>query len=420
MPANTVYALFDCNSFYASCERVFRPDLRHQPIVVLSNNDGCVIARCRQARRWVKMGEPYHQVRGLLAHHGVQVFSSNYALYADLSDRVMRTLQQQLPLVEVYSIDEAFAQLHTSDQPKALCQQAQQRIRQYTGLPTGVGIGPTKTLAKLANYAAKRWARQTNGIVYLTEKKQWQALMRATPVNEVWGIGSRLTQHLAALDIYTAAELAQANAEFIRRRFNVTVQKTLLELRGVACLGLDTQPTPRQEIRSSRMFGQAQSERSALQSALATYTEHACTRMRAQNSACNFVRVSLHPQTEQQPRAQCSLALPHATDHTASIVAIALEALDAIWQPKVFYKKVSVHLGGILPKNAVNLDLFQAAEQQRHGPLTHTIDRINQRWGRGTIHSGLADYEADWAMRRRYLSPRYTTNINDVWTVYCR
>src|SRR5699024_10285743 len=245
-----LYALFDCNSFYANCERLFRPDLRRRPIVVLSNNDGCVIARCDQAHQWVKMGALYHQVRAHLKQHNVAVFSSNYALYANLSDRVMRTLQDCLPQVQIYSIDEAFARLHSDDAPETLCRQAQQQVLQATGLPTGVGIGPTKTLAKLANYAAKRWAQQSGGLVYLRHPQQWQSLMQHTPVQEVWGIGNRLAQHLATLGIHTAADLARADADFIRRRFNVTVQKTVLELRGTPCLHWDTQPTAREEIRS--------------------------------------------------------------------------------------------------------------------------------------------------------------------------
>ncbi len=416
----TLYALFDCNSFYANCERLFRPDLRHRPIVVLSNNDGCVIARCRRARQWVQMGALYHEVRPLLKRQGVAVFSSNYALYANLSDRVMRTLQDSLPQVEVYSIDEAFAQLHCSDDPTALCRQAQQRVLQATGLPTGVGIGPTKTLAKLANYAAKRWAQQTDGLVYLRRPQQWQSLMQRTPVAEVWGVGRRLADHLAALDIHTAADLARADAEFIRRRFNVTLQKTVLELRGTPCLHLETQPTAREEIRSSRMFGRPQNDLAALQSALATYTEQACTRMRAQKSICNFIRVSLTPRAHQAPRQHYSCALPHATDHTASILTTALQALKQIWRPNHFYKKVSIHLGGLIPKDHANLDLFQAAHYQCQEPLTRTLDHINQRWGQGTIHSGLANYKAAWAMRRQHLSPRYTTSIDELWTVFCR
>lgn len=414
-----LYALFDCNSFYANCERLFRPDLRHRPIVVLSNNDGCVIARCRQARQWVKMGAPYHSVRHILKKHRVAVFSSNYALYANLSDRVMRTLQNSLPQVEVYSIDEAFAQLQISDDPQSLCRHAQQLVLQATGLPTGVGIGPTKTLAKLANYAAKRWAQETQGLVYLQRPQQWQALMQKTPVQEVWGIGSRLSQQLAQLGIHTAADLARTDAELIRRRFNVTVQKTVLELRGTPCLHLDTQPEPRQEIRSSRMFGRPQNDLAALKSALATYTELACTRMRAQNSICSFIRVSLTPREHHAPRQHYSCALPHATDHTASILASATHALKQIWQPQRFYKKVSIHLGGLIPKNQANLDLFQAAQTQLQEPLTRAIDQINQRWGQGTIHSGLASYNAPWSMRRRYLSPRYTTSIDEIWTVFC-
>lgn len=366
------------------------------------------------------MGAPYHEVRHLLAQHNVRIFSSNYALYANFSDRVMRILQCSLPQIEVYSIDEAFALLAPQDDPLTLCRQAQRRILQYTGLPTGVGIGPTKTLAKLANYAAKRWAHRTKGAVYLQHKSQWQALKRVTPVNEVWGIGTRLSAHLDHLQIHTAADLANANTEFIRRRFSVTVQQTVLELRGIACFGLHTQPEPRQEIRTSRLFGQAQSSLSALKEALATYGEQACSRMRAQHSVCAFIRVRLTPQQADHTRAQHTCALPYATDHTNTILKAALEALRHIWKPGQRYKKVSIYLGGLQPKEQANLDLFSAAQQRHQDPLTHTLDQINQRWGQGTIHSAQANYRAPWSMRQQHLSPRYTTRADEAWTVFCR
>jgi DNA polymerase V len=251
-----VFALIDCNSFYASCERVFRPDLQRTPIVVLSNNDGCVIARSADAKPFVKMGALLHEIRGDLKRHGIVAFSSNYALYGDISERVMSVLEARLPAIEVYSIDEAFADLSGMPESlESLARSLQNEIRQKTGIPVGIGIASTKTLAKLANHAAKRWQRQTGGVVDLRDPVRRDKLLKALPVENVWGIGKRMQVHLNALGIKTAWDLANSDAWALRKRFNVIVEKTARELRGIACLELEEAAPAKQEICCSRSFG---------------------------------------------------------------------------------------------------------------------------------------------------------------------
>jgi len=239
--ADPVFALIDCNAFYCSCERVWRPDLARTPIVVLSNNDGCVISRTSEAKALgIKMGQPYFQIRDDLRRWGVAAFSSNYALYGDMSERVMCTLEGIVPRLEIYSIDEAFADLSGMPEPlEALGRQMRQRVLRWTGIPVGVGIASTKTLAKLANHAAKRWQRQTGGVVDLRDPIRRDKLLKVTPVEEVWGIGRRMTEHLAVMGIRTAWELARADAKMLRQRFSVVVEKTARELAGTPCLDFE-------------------------------------------------------------------------------------------------------------------------------------------------------------------------------------
>ncbi len=294
MRSDKVFALIDCNSFYASCERVFRPDLAKTPIVVLSNNDGCVIARSYDAKPYIKMGEPYFQCKDKLRRHGIVAFSSNYALYGDMSERVMSLIESMVPAAEVYSIDESFADL--SGIPGDLTQfgrQIRARVLKCTGIPVGVGIACTKTLAKLANHTAKRLQAQTGGVVDICDpfKRDW--VLRNTEVKEVWGIGRRMTAHLEALGIHTAMDLARADPWTLRQKFSVVVEKTARELTGTPCLELEEAAPPKQEICCSRMFGKRLSELVPIKQAVAMYTGRAAEKLRAQGSVCKRMRVSI-------------------------------------------------------------------------------------------------------------------------------
>lgn len=279
-----VFGLIDCNSFYASCERVFRPDLAKVPVVVLSNNDGCVIARSYDAKPFVKMGEPYFQIKDKLRRHGIVAFSSNYALYGDMSQRVMSVIESMVPAVEVYSIDESFADLRGVPCPENLGREIRTRVLRCTGIPVGVGIAHTKTLAKLANHTAKRLQAQTGGVVDIcdTFKRDW--VLRNTDVSEVWGVGRRMKAHLDAMGIKTAMDLAKANPWTLRKKFSVVIEKTARELAGTSCLELDEPDPPKQEICCSRAFGQRMTELPAIKEAVATYMMRASEKLRAQHS----------------------------------------------------------------------------------------------------------------------------------------
>ena len=289
-----VFGLVDCNHFYGAVERVFRPDLAHTPIVVLSNNDGCVIARTYDAKPYVKMGAPYFQIKDTLRRHGIVAFSSNYALYGQMSERVMTLIESMVCDSEVYSIDEIFCDL--SGMPGDLTEfgrTIRDKVLKHTGIPVGVGIAHTKTLAKLANHTAKRLQAQTGGVVNLCDpfKRDW--VLRNTAVEEVWGIGRRMTAQMHALGINTAMDLAKAAPGLLGRKFSVVLEKTVRELAGTSCLALEDAAPAKQEICCSRMFGVRLETLEPIKEAVATYAQRASEKLRAQNSLCKKIRVSI-------------------------------------------------------------------------------------------------------------------------------
>ena len=332
-----VFALIDCNSFYASCERVFRPDLAKVPIVVLSNNDGCVIARSYDAKPHVKMGEPYFQIKHRLEKLGIVAFSSNYALYGDMSERVMSLIESMVPAVEVYSIDESFADLTGIPDVSAMGRQLRANILKCTGIPVGVGIAHTKTLSKLANHTAKRLQAHTGGVVNLCGDFERDWALRNTAVSEVWGVGRRMTVHFESMGIRTAMDLAKTDPWTLRKKFSVVVEKTARELSGTPCLELDEPDPPKQEICCSRMFGKRLTELAPIKEAVATYMMRASEKLRAQKSYCKKVRVSIRTGMFNPDEAKYSkgvlVTLPYPTDDVRLLTRAAVDALDHVFQP---------------------------------------------------------------------------------------
>ena len=417
--AEPVYALVDCNSFYASCERVFRPDLLRRPIVVLSNNDGCVIARSADAKPFVKMGALFHEIRGDLKHHGIVAFSSNYALYGDMSERVMTILEGCFPSIEVYSIDEAFADMTGLPEPlDSIGRQVQAEVRQKTGIPVGIGIATTKTLAKLANNAAKRWQKQTGGVVDIRDPVRRDKLLKAMPVEEVWGVGSRMRAHLEGMQIKTAWDLAQMDAWTLRKRFNVVVEKTVRELRGVACLEIENEIEPKQEICSSRSFGKRLRELAPIQEAVTSYATRAAEKLRKQESLCRQVRVSLRTgmfnPTEAKYANGVLCQLPYPTDDSRLIIKAVQAGLQQVYREGFSYAKAQVMLLDLCRKNEYTPDLFAPEQPVKTERLMSTLDAINNRWGRGTLQPGRIAKPVEWAMRRELLSPAYTTRGSEL------
>ncbi|MDT4823159.1 Protein UmuC [compost metagenome] len=415
-------ALIDCNSFYASCERVFRPDLARTPIVVLSNNDGCVIARSADAKPFVKMGEPYFQIKNTLRRHGILAFSSNYALYGDMSTRVMTVLEEMAPAVEVYSIDECFAEL--TGMPGDLVRVGREmraRVLRCTGIPVGVGIGTSKTLAKLANHGAKKWQKHTGGVLDIRDPMRRDRLLKACDVGDVWGIGRRMTEHLNCMGIKTAWDLAQADAWTLRTKFNVVVEKTARELRGITCLELEDAAPPKQEICCSRMFGKRLHDLAPIREAVATYAARACEKLRAQGSMCKQVRVSIRTGmfNPDEPKFAKGVAveLPYPTDDTRLITKAAGEGLELIYRHGFAFSKAEVLLMDLRQPGEFTPDLFAPVQSERASATMAVMDAINSKWGKGTVRPGGVPVSPDWGMRRELMSQSYTTRLDQLWTV---
>lgn len=421
-----VFALVDCNSYYASCERVFRPDLQRTPIVVLSNNDGCVVARSADAKPFVKMGEPYFQIKNTLRRHGIVAFSSNYALYGNMSQRVMTVIEELVPAVEVYSIDEAFADL-TGIPPEtldSLGRKIRAEVLRCTGIPTGVGIAGTKTLAKLANHAAKRWQKQTGGVVNILDPIKRDKLLRAIDVEEVWGIGRRLNSHLLGMNIRTAWDLAQADAWTLRKQFSVVVEKTARELRGIPCMELEEVAAPKQQICCSRAFGKRLHELEPIREAVATYGARACEKLRSQQSLCKQVRVSIRTGMFNPDEAKYAkgvvCVLPYPTDDTRVITRALVEGLAHVYRDGYAYSKAEVLLMDLRQRGEFTDDLFAATQPAKSEKVMQVLDTINAKWGRGTLRPGGVPAMPDWGMRREMMSQSYTTKLDQLWVVAAR
>ncbi|MDT3419641.1 DNA polymerase V [Pseudomonas protegens] len=421
--AAPVFALIDCNSFYASCERVFRPDLARVPIVVLSNNDGCVIARSYDAKPHVKMGEPYFQIKHKLKQHGIVAFSSNYALYGDMSERVMSLIESMVPVVEVYSIDEAFADLTGINSLDQFGRQIRAQVLRCTGIPVGVGIAPTKTLAKLANHTAKRLQAHTGGVVDITDQVKRDWVLRNTDVAEVWGIGRRMKAHLDGMGIKSAMDLAKADPWTLRKNFSVVIEKTARELAGTPCLELDEPDPPKQEICCSRMFGKRLTELAPIKEAVATYMMRASEKLRAQNSLCKKIRVSIRTGMFNPEEAKYAngvlVELPYPTNDVRLMTKMAVEALDRVFRPGFKYSKAEVLLLNLCQPSEYTGDLFALAQPSETDKVMKVLDQINSRWGRGTLRAASVPTNPDWGMRREMMSQSYTTKLDQLWKVSC-
>lgn len=420
----SLFALVDCNNFYASCERLFRPDLQGKPIVVLSNNDGCVVARSLEAKQLgIKMAVPVYQVMDMIRAHNIAVFSSNYALYADISNRVMSTLEQMVPRVEVYSIDEAFLDLSRLDKCQDIAELAteiRQRIQQWIGISVCVGIGPSKTLAKLANYAAKKYP-MTQGVVDLRTTERQRRLMALTPIDEVWGIGRKIAQRLKLMGIHTALQLADTPPKLIRDSFSVIVERTVHELNGIACNDIQQVVATKQQIVSSRSFGERITQFTAMQQAINDYTCRACEKLRAEGQLARtlsvFIRTSYF--TEHQPKYSQVLTgnLAYPSDDTRDFIALAQRLLSRLWRDGYAYAKAGVMLGDFYAPGVFQLGLFDEVKPQpKSKELMKLLDSVNHS-GKAKIQFAGQGLNADWCMKRGQLSPRYTTQWTHIPTV---
>jgi DNA polymerase V len=406
-------ALVDCNNFYVSCERVFQPWLKDQPVVVLSNNDGCVVARSPEVKRLgIQMGVPLFKIRDLVERHNIQVFSSNYCLYSDLSHRVMTSLQRFSPAVEIYSIDEAFLGLTLNQRNPDYGQQIRRTIQQWVGIPVSVGIAPTKVLAKVATDLAKQ---SELGVFCLDRANQVDPILATMPISDIWGIGRRLEQWFASRGITTALQFKQANPALVRKKMGVVGQRLLMELQGISCLPLELIPRSKQETCVSRSFSQAVTTLEDLQMALTFFISRAAEKLRHQQQTAAvmiiFARTSFF--IEQPLSISQTITLPYPTNFTPDLLSFAKVALQQIFQPYYPYKKAGVIMTGLQSECYQQIDLFnQPQNTERQQRLMSVVDKLNHQFGRETISFGMVRQRQHWRMRSDLRSPRFTTDWN--------
>jgi len=414
-------ALADCNSFYASCERVFDPRLRDRPVVVLSNNDGCVVTRSSEAKALgITVGVPYFQIRDLVKRHGIVVRSSNYTLYGDLSARVMAVLGRFTPHMEVYSIDEAFLDLGGMplDRLVDYGREIRSTVLRWTGIPISIGIGPTKTLAKVANHLAKN-APASEGVWSLADTRERTAVLTRLDVQDIWGIGARLAARLKRAGIATAFQLREASLSQVRRLVGVVGERTALELGGLACIGMEEAPPPAKSIVRSRSFGRPVERREELEEAVATHATRAAEKLRIHRRVVGMLSVFVATSRfQERPYANlATVPLAPPTDDTARLIHAALAALRPIFREGFKYQKAGVMLAGLEPRAGLTESLFVQYDRTRSERLMATVDNVNRRLGPDTLRYAAAGFSRPWHMRREHASPHYTTRWDELPTV---
>ncbi|MDP6366996.1 MAG: Y-family DNA polymerase [Nitrospinota bacterium] len=410
-------ALVDCRNFYVSCERVFNPKLMNRPAVVLSNNDGCIIARSEEAKTaGVRMGAPYHEEKEHLARMSGAVLSSNYALYGDMSARVMSLLGEFSPKVEIYSIDEAFLDFGNFVDVDLMdhARRMRERALRWTGIPVGVGIGPTKVIAKTANKLAKR----NGGVFALLEESAIRSALAGMAVEDTWGIGGRWGKRLRRMGIETALALREADPTRIRQSFGVVVQRILYELRGVSCLLIENAPPAKKEICVSRSFRKRVGAMEELSQATASYATRAAEKLRRNGSRAYGLSVFIHTnhfrEGEPQYSGSGSVRFAHPTSDTGLLIRAALAALRRIHRPGYLYHKAGVLLFDIAPARRVQDEMFDRPDFSRSDAVMSTLDALNTRMGRATVRYGAEGFEAAWRMKGEMRSPRYTTSWEEL------
>lgn len=426
-----MYALVDGNNFYVSCERAFRPALKNRPVVVLSNNDGCAIARSNEAKALgIRMGQPWFECRYLAEEAGVVALSANFVLYGDMSDRMMSVAAGLGPHQEIYSIDESFIDLTGVRGDLTIrAQRVRERVLQWTGIPTGIGIGATKTLAKLANHIAKSADRKPGSYpadlarvcnLATLPASDLDAVLQATDVGEVWGVGRRISAQLNEGGITTVLDLIRLDPATVRRRWSVVLERTVRELQGQQCISLEDQPPPKKEIAYTRSFGGAVTELADLVAAVTRFATGAAVKLRDQGSKAGQLQVFAHTSPFRPgPKYSRSLLIPlrRPTADTVALVHAAVMGIEAIYRPGYNFAKAGVMLldlqdGGV---EQGELELEPEAAARRH--LMSTLDRVNNRYGRGTLllaSAGLKGPRRDWEMTQNLLTPRYTTSWLDL------
>lgn len=414
------YALVDCNNFFVSCERVFQPKLANTPVAILSNNDGCIIARSNEIKQMgVPMGAPYYKWQQKIIQNGGQVLSSNYQLYGDMSNRVMSCIAKLAPKLEIYSIDEAFIQLDgmSTAKQEQFAIKLSDYITKCTGIPVSIGVAATKTLAKIANFHAKK---SSCSYLVITNQEQQQDLLNTTEVADIWGVGRRWGKKLRERGIYTAGQLSQQDSKQIRRAFSVIGERLVLELQGFSCLSLET-IAPRKNIIASRSFGTSVDSIEVLEEAVSSYVSRACVKLRGQQSRAQaiyvYIRTNKFSQITKQYYASKVIGFDNPTSDTREISYLAKQALRQIYQKNYKYHKAGIMLMDLVPNGQEQTNLFVQKDHSKSDLLMQTIDSINKLHGRGTLKFAAEGLEQSWAMRNNLRSPRFTTNWEELLEV---
>ncbi|MGH1470486.1 MAG: Y-family DNA polymerase [Cellvibrionaceae bacterium] len=412
-----MFALVDCNSCYASCEQIFRPDLRGKPVVVLSNNDGCIIARSKEAKQLgIPDLQPYFKIKHLLREKNVTVFSANFTLYGDISYRFVETVKRFSPNVEQYSIDEVFVSLSGVNwNLKNYGQIIKRTIWKEIRMPVGIGIGPTKTLAKLASHAAKK-IPATEGVCVLDTPEKWQWVQKRVPVIKIWGVGHRLAKRFELMDINTAWDLANASPSQLRRLMNVNIDKTVRELNGVSCIGLEEIPPLKKEIFVTRSFGEKATEEEVLLNHISRYASAAAEKLRKQKSVTSNVHVFVQTSAHAMPyyANQAVIKLPYPTNDSRVIIRSARRIMSELHRDGFRYAKCGVGLLDVSNRRTEQFDMFIPRQTKKSLVLMKVVDRINEQYGSDTAVFAAEGFKGKWSMRQDHLSPAYTTRWKDL------
>ncbi len=420
---SSMFALVDCNNFYASCERVFQPQWKGKPVVILSNNDGCVIARSNEAKALgIPMGAPAFKYQAQFKRQKIKVFSSNYPLYGDMSNRVMSILERYTPNIELYSIDEAFLQFKGFDlfdlQKEGM--KMQKQIKKWTGIPVSVGIAPSKALAKIANKIAKKFAVKTGGVYSIdTEEKRIKAL-KWTSISDVWGIGRQHFQQLEAIGVANAWQFSLLSDDWVRKQMSVLGLRLKKDLQGLPSIQLEEVKAPKKGIATTRSFESNLTSFSDLEERVSTFASNCAEKMRKQQSSCQalliFIRSDPHKKDVISYRNSCVLTLPYATNSSIILSRYAILGLRKIFKENIAYKKAGVMIMGLLPTEKRQLNLFEN-NNTKHVALMKSLDKIHKRFGPYQIKLANQDLNRTWKMKQQYLSNRFTTELKDVITV---
>jgi DNA polymerase V len=417
----TKFALVDCNNFYVSCERAFNPSLNGKPVIVLSNNDGCAVARSEEAKRYVGMGAPIFKLMDVVKKHNIHLYSSNYTLYADMSHRVKEVLSDFSPNIEPYSIDESFL-LFSGGKKTDLNEygiEMRSKVLQWTGIPTSVGIGPTKTLAKIANKIAKK-NKMCQGVLDITNHPRIKDFLASVEVDDVWGVGWEYAKLLKRNGINTALDLRNTNETWIRKKMTVQGLRTVLELRGIPCIELEETVPDKKQIVNSRSFGKDLDKYQDVSEAIASYASRAAEKLRKQDSISGHISVWIQTngfKDDPQYSNSISCRLPEPTSYTPLLIKYALHLLKKIYKRGYKYKKAGVMLMDLVPAENTQFNLFTKIDHSRNAKLMEAFDKINSSWGSQTIRSAASGVARPWAMKRSRISPEYTTCWDEILRV---